>query len=265
MPAPAIEVHLDNEGNGHILVGDLKVPTHFSWDSCEYAEEEVEEKFGQDTVQAVWFELAKAKAAEYRRRFSVLKEEGLFESDPVVKSMMRYDWVQDWDSLAEAIYMRAGPAHMPYGRTRRRLQWLKAVSTEPEFSFNAPFVEEEAALFRQIMKPVTSPPNPYEEWRTRRASNFSLSWAPSHDLDDETFKMLVDALYKEWDNAIEYYLDHDEDERKDLRFRHLFIIDDLDLITMKKCYAAVWESDHPTPVFQAEFDLAKGVAYIFPQ
>ena len=46
MPAPAIELHLDNEGNGHITVGDLKVPTHFSWDSCEYAEEEVEKNPG---------------------------------------------------------------------------------------------------------------------------------------------------------------------------------------------------------------------------
>ena len=267
---PAIEVHVDAEGNGHVVVSTtqsvytLRIEAK-GWDSCEEGDEAVELKFDHDTVRAVWFELAKAKAAEYRRRFSVLKEEGLFESDPVVKSIQRHDWVQDLDSLAAAVYMRAGPAHMPYGRAKKKLQWLKAVSTEPEFSFNAPFVEEEEALFRQIMKPVTSPKDPYEGWRTRRASGFSLSWAPSHDLDDETFKMLVDALYNEWGNALEYYLDHDEDERKDLRFRHLFIVDDLDLMTMKKCYTATEESNDPTVRFRAKFDLAKEVAYIFPQ
>lgn len=269
MPAPAIELHLDREGNGHIIVGDIKVPADHPWDSCEYAEEEIEKKFGHDTVRDVWKALSKARQAEYRLRLSTLKEEGFFQSDAVVDAVRTISWAgSSEEDLLLALEMRLRKPSS--AEAHDKLLWLRNVRPHEDLSFEMPLVKEAEALFEEALASVPNPPkkNPYEGWRTRRASSFSLAWAPSYDLDDETFRLLVDALYELWDSAVENYFDHDEDERQAYRYDDLYVVNDLDLVTMKKCYTARDigpDPIDPTAVFCVKFDLAKDMAYVFPQ
>lgn len=271
MQAPAIEMHLNREGNGHIIVGDLKVSTGHAWDTCADGDVQIEQKFDEHTVRDVWKMLAKARAEEYRLRLSTLKEEGFFQSEAVIDTVRRTSWAGDsLDNLLCALERRTrNPA---CAEAYSRLQWLQKTRPHADLSFELPFAREAAALFKEAMASVvtsiTNPaptPDPYEGWRTRRASNFSLCWNPAYDLDDETFRLLVDALYSQWDSASENYFDHDEEERQAYRYDDLYIVEDLDLVTMKKCYTATEESDDPTAVFCVKFDLAKEMAYVFPQ
>ena len=226
MQAPAIELHLDREGNGHIIVGDIKVPTGYPWDSCEDAEGEVEKRFGHDTVRDVWKALSKARQAEYCLRLSTLKEEGFFQSNAVVDAVRTTSWAGS--SEEDLLLALEGRLRKPSSaEAHEKLLWLRKVRPHEDLSFEMPLVKEAEALFEEALASVPNPPenNPYQGWRTRRASNFSLSWHPSHNLNDETFRLLVDALYSQWEPGP---------------------ID-------------------PTAVFFVKFDLAKEMAYVFPQ
>ncbi len=149
---PAIELHLDNEGNGHVIVGGLKIDTHQSWDIDEDADVLIEEKFDHDTVSSVWLEFSKAKAAEYRRRFKILEEEGVFQSRAVTRVMGLQSHPHDTRELEFEVRMRAGASFTPFGKIADRLSWLNEVEPDWDVDQGSDFVCEAESLLKQSMQ-----------------------------------------------------------------------------------------------------------------